>query len=90
MHFDEVHTLDKSMLLENPKITQNKRVTEVELKKLLPGYKKKDVKFHLLKGRLDKAIQNEKSFCEDINLLKNQLGCNIGLLIQELKKQHST
>ena len=85
MHFDEVHSLDKSLLLENQKYTKKRRFTEFELVKLLPGYKKKDVKFYLLKNRVDKAILNEKSFCEDIDLLKTQLGCNIGILMQELK-----
>jgi len=85
MHFDEVHNYDRNILLDNPKITKKKRYTQIELAKLLHGYKKKDVKFYLLKNRVDKAILNEKSFCEDIDLLKTQLGCNIGILMQELK-----
>ena len=34
---------------------------------------------------IDKAIVNEKLFCEDPNLLENNIGCNIGLLIEELR-----
>ena len=86
LHFDCVHTIDKIKLLENPNVTKKRRFIEDELKKILIGYKKNDVKFDLLKERIEKAIQNEESFCEDINLLKDQLGCNIGLLIKELKE----
>ena len=40
MHYDEVFDLDESMLLENPKVTSDKRYAEHELRKLLPGYAK--------------------------------------------------
>lgn len=85
LHFNRVHTIDKSSLLENKKITKT-RFVENELKNVLVGYKKNDIKFDLLKERIEKAIQNEGSFCEDIELLKDHLGCNIGLLIKELKE----
>ena len=35
---------------------------------------------------IDKAIENEKKFCEDVVMLKDKVGSNLGCLIEELKK----
>jgi len=86
LHFDEVFKLDKQLLLKNHKVRNKKTYAEVELQKLLPGYKKSNIKFELLKNRIDIAIKNEKSFCEDISELKVNIGCNIGSLIEQLKE----
>ena len=87
MHFDSVHELNIEKLTNNPRMGARKRFTEVELKKVLPGYKKNDVRFKLLKSRIDIAIKNEKYFCEDIGGLKDHIGSNIGLLFEELKDE---
>lgn len=85
LHFDEVHTLNQRKLLENSKMTAKKRYVEVELDKLVSGYKKNHIKFERFMGRIDQAIINEKSFCEDINALQNCIGSNIGKLILAIK-----
>ena len=36
-------------------------------------------------SRVDKAVQNEKKFCEDIVKLEYEAGSNVGWLIEELK-----
>jgi len=85
LHFDEVFDYDKKVLAENPKVTNKVRYLESELRKFLPGYRKSDIKFNLLKNRIRKAIDNEKHFCEDIDGLKDNVGSNVGLLLKELR-----
>jgi hypothetical protein len=84
MHFDEIMNYDRALLLKNPYITSDKRFIATKLGLHLGGYKNKNVRFDALKGRINKAIQNEKHFCEDIIRLKSELGSNIGLLLDEL------
>ena len=85
LHFDEVFCLDRDKLLENPQITSKRRYTEYELRKLLPGYTKSKYNVEALMSRVDKAVQNEKKFCEDIVKLEYEAGSNVGRLIEELK-----
>lgn len=86
LHFDEVTGLDRDMLLKNSKISAKRRYTEQELRKLLPGYSKAKYNVELLMGRIDKAIINERMYCEDIEELEHTLGSNIGLLIEEMRE----
>ncbi|HEX3016754.1 MAG TPA: RloB family protein [Caproicibacter sp.] len=86
LHFDEVHSLDPTLLVENSKDASTKQTyAEQELRKLLHGYEKNNLNFVEVKDRIDMAIKNEALYCENIDGLKNLLGCNIGLLIKELK-----
>ncbi len=84
LHFDEVHLINKEELLENKRASSKVRFVESELKKYFP-YNKNKYNAELLIQKIDLAIENEKRFCEDIEGLKNELGSNVGLLIQELK-----
>ena len=84
LHFDEVHLINKEELLENKRASSKVRSVESELKKYFP-YNKNKYNAELLIEKIDLAIENEKRFCEDIERLKNELGSNVGLLIQELK-----
>ena len=85
LHFDEVLTLDRNRLLENPKISSSKRYAELELSKLLVGYKKTRYDANFLIEHIDKAIKNEKQFCEDAHQLEYTIGSRVGLLIEELR-----
>ena len=67
-------------------MTAKRRYTEHELCKLLPGYRKSKYNTEVLMEHIDRAIINEKKFCENIECLDNELGSNIGTLIEELKK----
>lgn len=88
LHFDEVLSLDKQRLLENPKMNaKGRRYTEQELRNVLRGYSKSGYNAEILIENVDKAVENEKLFCEDINRLEYEIGCNLGLLIQELKSE---
>lgn len=90
LHYDEVFTLDPKQLLENPFTCENPythkmdRMTLCKAMEFIPGYRKSNIHFDELKGRINKAIENEKKFCEDRVKLKNELGSNVGLLIKEM------
>ena len=86
LHFDEVHSINREKLLENKRASSKVRYVESELKKYFP-YNKNRYNAELLIEKIDLAIENEKSFCEDIEELKDELGSNVGLLIQELKEK---
>ena len=85
LHFDEVFELDTDTLLENPKITVKRRYAEQELHRIYPRYKKSSYQAEELVKNIDKAIQNEKKFCEDIKGLESSVGSNIGRLIEEMR-----
>ena len=85
LHFDEGFELDTDKLLENPKITVKRRYAEQELHRIYPRYKKSSYQAEELVKNIDKAIQNEKKFCEDIKGLESSVGSNIGRLIEEMR-----
>lgn len=87
LHFDEVFQLDKQKLLDNPKVTAKRRYAENELRKIYPGYSKTGYYAEPFVRDIDKAIENEKEFCEDIEELKDSVGSNIGKLICEMRKK---
>lgn len=84
LHFDEVFELDTEKLLENPKVTSKRRYAEQKLRIIYPKYKKSSYQAEELVGDIDKAIQNEKEFCEDVVGLENSVGSNIGRLIEKM------
>lgn len=86
LHFEEVFDLDKEKLLGNKKGKGNRTYSENELRNILPKYKKSSYDAHTLVKDIDKAIENEKKFCEDIVQLECNAGSNIGLLIEEMRK----
>ncbi len=85
LHFDEVTELDKDKLLENPYISSDKRYTEYELRNIFTGYEKVNYDAEFLVRNIDKAVKNEALFCEDIEMLENQIGSNLGRLFEELR-----
>lgn len=86
MHFNDVITLDRKQLHENPTVTSKRRYTEQELRNRIHGYKKSKYDAISLVRNIDIAICNEQKFCEDIQKLENTIGSNIGLLICELRE----
>lgn len=85
LHFDEVKQLDSRQLISNPKVNSKRRYVESELRKLVPGYKKSNIKFESFLNNIEKAIRNEKDYCEDIDGLKTKVGSNIASLIAKLR-----
>lgn len=86
LHFEDVTELDKGKLLENPKANTKRRYTEQELRRIFPGYAKAKYNAETLVRNIDKAIENEKLFCEDEELLEHTVGSNVGLLIEEMRR----
>ena len=86
LHFDEVFELDEEKLLNNSKVTAKRRYSENELRKIWPGYNKSSYHSEKLVKNIDKAIENEKKFCEDIEKLENSVGSNIGRLVQKMRQ----
>lgn len=86
LHFDEVLELDKEKLLQNPKVTAKRRYVEDELRKIYPRYNKSSYQAETLVKGIDKAIENEKKFCEDAEGLKEIVGSNIGVLITQMRR----
>ena len=85
LHFDDVFGLDTNKLLENPKVTSKRRYAEQELHRIFPRYKKSSYPAEEFVKNIDKAIQNEKEFCEDIMGLESSVGSNIGKLIENMR-----
>lgn len=85
LHFDKVFDLDEGLLLENPQITSKRRYTEQQLCSIWPGYKKSSYRAEELIKNIDKAIKNEKMFCENVVALENSVGSNIGILIENMR-----
>ena len=90
LHFDDIHTLDNEKLLKNDKINPGSkssiRFIPNELRKCLGTYKKSRYDVTLLIKNIDKAIKNEKNYCESLPELKNELGSNIGVFIEKLRQ----
>lgn len=85
LHFDKVFELDKDKLLENPKVTARRRYAEQELRRIWPGYTKSSYRAEELVKDINRAIKNEKEFCEDVVLLENTVGSNLGKLIENMR-----
>lgn len=85
LHTNQVFQHNKELLLENPK-PGRKRYLESALSQAYSGYRKECIQFDRFLPDIKKAILNEKQFCEDIDLLINQLGSNIGVLLEEMIK----
>ena len=55
-------------------------------KKLLEYFEcnKTNLNFEEFKPNIKKAIKNEKQFCEELDRLKNELGSNVGTLLDSM------
>lgn len=84
LHFDKVFEYDREKIRKNEKEKGDKKFTECMLNELSPGYSKSQYDADVFSPFIDKAIENEKQFCEDIEGLEKEIGSNIGLLIKEL------
>ena len=89
LHFDDVVNLDVEKIRKNEKINSGSkssiRYLSNELRKRLCKYKKNRYDAERLVHNLNKAIKNEKEFCEALPDLKDKIGSNIGAFIEELR-----
>lgn len=88
MHFDEFDKLDQKKLLENKRVSgrNSKKYTDKMLSNII-GYDKSNLKFSSFVDKVDDAIKREKNYCEDLDKLENNVGSNVGLLIEKLKSK---
>ena len=87
MHFDEFDSENEEDLLENKKRNNSgRRYLEKRLHDLY-GYRKNDIKFYKLEPGIKNAIKREKRFTEDIARIINELGTNVGLLVEQMIKE---
>ena len=84
MHDDKIFDLDKKEMLENRRTKRrSKRFLELKLSEIF-GCNKKNIDFEKFKPNIKKAIKNEKQFCEDVDKLKDELGSNVGKLLDSM------
>lgn len=86
MHDDIIFSLDKREMLENKRTDsgkRGKRFLELKVSETF-GCSKTNLNFEKFKSNIKKAIKNEKKFCEDIEKLKDELGSNVGRLLDEM------
>lgn len=84
MHDNRVLKLNRQEMLENRREgRKKKRFLE---KKLLEYFEcnKTKLNFEKFKPNINKAIKNEKQFCEELDRLKNELGSNVGTLLNSM------
>ena len=85
LHCDDISDLDEDMLLDNPKVRAKRRYTEQKLREKMPKYRKSVYDTNWFIERIDKAIKNEKKYCENEEELEHLVGSRVGILIQELR-----
>ncbi len=85
-HFRNINEYDNDKLLENLKISNKHNYISKKLTDILShGYSKEKIKFTEFIDNIDLAIEQSKLFKTDIESLENQLGTNIGLLLEKMK-----
>ena len=49
------------------------------------GYDKSNLNFDIFVNKIDDAIKREKKYCENVDDLKDKIGSNIGILIENMR-----
>ena len=87
MHFDEFDAENKEDLIINRKMNNSgRRYIEKRLHDVC-GYRKNKLIFDVFEPGIRNAIKREKRFTEDISKIKNELGTNVGLLVEKMIKE---
>lgn len=87
MHLDEFDNENKADLIRNKKISKSgKRYIEKKLNAIC-GYRKNSLNFDYFKPGIKKAIAREQELTEDVDKLKNELGTNVGILVDKMIKE---
>lgn len=83
LHFKEIENEDKQKLLENPKVNSSRRYIEKRLHDICK-YNKTRFSFEQFEDKIHDAIMREKQYEEDVNKLKDNLGTNVGKLVEHI------
>lgn len=86
LHFPDVETEDETKMFENKYVNKSKRYLEQRLYEICK-YKKSQLNFKAFEPFIKDAITREKNYAEDLKHLKNELGSNIGILINDMLKK---
>lgn len=87
MHFDEFDSENKEDLIKNRKMNNSgRRYIEKRLHDAC-GYRKNSLNFKEFEPGIKNAIRREKDLAEDITKIKNELGTNVGLLVNKMIKE---
>lgn len=87
MHFDEFDNEKPEDLIVNRKMNNSgRRYIEKRLHDIC-GYRKNNINFDKFELGIKNAIKREKKFTEDIKKIKNELGTNVGLLVEKMIKE---
>lgn len=97
MHFPQINQYDRDMLFRNPKnlhyelfadASKDKKYLEILVARQSGGYTKgSKLKFERFISGVPLAIEQEKQFEENDELLKNSLGSNLGVLLEEMRRK---
>lgn len=88
LHFKKVEDEDNQKMLENPKVNKSRRYLEKRLHDICK-YTKTNFSFKPFEKNIHDAILREKNYEENINRLKNNLGTNVGMLVNQIiKNEH--
>lgn len=85
LHFKEIEDEDNQIMLENPKVNSSRRYLEKRLHDIC-GYRKTKFSFEPFEKNVYDAILREKNYEENVNKLKNELGTNVGKLVEQIIK----
>ena len=83
LHFPEVEVEDNTKMLENKYVSKSRRYLEKRLHDICK-YKKSQLNFNDFEPYIQDAIKREKKYTEDVDLLKDELGSNVGVLIEDM------
>lgn len=96
MHFPNIKQYDRKKLLENKKnlrhevdenASKSKKYLVILVAKSANGYSKgSKIHFERFLPLIDDAINQAKLYCEDSQLLENELGTSVGKLIRQMRK----
>ena len=87
-HFKEIENEDNQKMLKNPKINSSRRYLEKRLHDIC-RYSKTKFSFEPFEKNIYDAILREKNYEENIKKLKNNLGTNIGKLVEQIIKSEN-
>ena len=87
MHSSNFATMKDDLAAKFSTMTPPEFLDHIEslLKQEFEGYNKSKLKTQPFMLAIDTAIANEKMFTESVDALKNDMGSNVGLLIQEMR-----
>lgn len=95
MHFPNIERYDREEIRANKKnlrhqiadnVSKKKKFLEIEVAKHANGYTKgSKIKFNVFMPQIDLAVEQAKLFCEESDLLINEIGTSVGRLIEEIR-----